>query len=280
LFISPWLREIVDLALKEDIGMGDITTELVISPHDKGIAEIIAREEGIIAGLEIGREVFRIIDDKLEYKPKIYDGEKVKKGAVIAEISGKMSAIMFGERTALNFLQHLSGIATLTSRWVKLIQDYPAQLVDTRKTTPGLRQLEKYAVMIGGGRNHRKGLYGGILIKENHIKAVGGIKEAVLKVKKAAPITLRIEVEVTTLEELEEALEADADLVMLDNMEVRLMKKAVEFNKGQAILEASGNITQDRLQDVAATGVDYISSGALTHSSTSLDLSMLVRDDF
>ncbi len=279
MFISPWLREIVEFALKEDIGMGDITSESVISPNEEGTAEIIVREEGVIAGLEIAKEAFKVVDDKLEYKPKINDGERVKKGDVIVKISGNMSAIMLGERTALNFLQHLSGIATLTSQWVSLIKEYPAQLVDTRKTTPGLRQLEKYAVVAGGGRNHRLGLHGGVLIKENHIKVVGGIKEAVLKVKKDAPITLRIEVEVTTLEELEEALEAGADLVMLDNMDEHLMKKAVEFNRGRAYLEASGNITQGRLQAVAATGVDYISSGALTHSSTSLDLSMLVKDE-
>ena len=277
MLISPWLKEMLELALKEDTGTGDITTELLIPPQKNAEAGIIAREEGVIAGLDIAGAVFKLVDNRLNFMQKISDGEKVEKGSVIAVLSGSARSILTGERTALNFLQRLSGIATLTAEWVELIAGYPAQLVDTRKTSPGLRRLEKYAVMTGGGRNHRMNLSDGVLIKENHIKAAGGIRKAVLRAKEAAPVTLKTEVEVTCPEEFKEAMEAGADLIMLDNMDTETMKKAVELNRGRVLLEASGNITRGRLQEVAATGVDFISSGALTHSARALDLSLLIR---
>lgn len=277
MLITPWIKEILVPALKEDAGGGDITTELLIPQETRAGAEIIAREDGVISGLDVCRAVFMLVDGELVFTKKISDGERVKNGDVVAGLTGAAHSILTGERTALNFLQRLSGIATLTKEWTELIAAYPAQLVDTRKTTPGLRLLEKYAVRTGGGRNHRRNLSDGILIKENHIRAAGGIEEAVKRAKETAPVTLKIEVEVTNLLEFREALAAGADIIMLDNMDTETMKKAVEINGGKALLEASGNITGGRLKEVAATGVNYISSGALTHSAKSLDLSLLLR---
>ena len=276
MFSSPWLQEIINLSLKEDLGSGDITSELTIPANKTGVAEIISRQSGVVAGLEIAGKVFKIVDAGLDFLAFVSDGEEVGQGEVVAKVAGNLRSIVTAERTALNFLQHISGIATLTNSWVRLIEGYPAQLVDTRKTTPGLRQLEKYAVVVGGGRNHRKGLDGGVLIKENHIAAAGGIEEAVNRAKKAAPVTLRVEVEATNLEQLTEALQAGAELIMLDNMDTAEMQQAVEINDGQACLEASGNITGERLQEIAATGVDYISCGALTHSVPAMDYSLLI----
>jgi len=275
MFISPWIKELINLALKEDVGSGDITTGVTVPPGIISNARIIAREEGIVAGLELSGQVFMSVDEGINYKLKLADGDRVKEDDLVAEISGEAASILTAERTALNFLQHMSGIATITNEWSQLIKDYKAQLVDTRKTTPGLRHLEKYAVRVGGGRNHRHGLDSGVLIKENHIVAAGGIRAAVERAREKAPITLRVEIEVTSLEELEEAIEAGADLIMLDNMEKSQLEKAVEINKGRALLEASGNITTNRLPEVAATGVDFISCGALTHSFRALDFSLL-----
>ncbi|MFY9114837.1 MAG: carboxylating nicotinate-nucleotide diphosphorylase, partial [Dethiobacteria bacterium] len=265
------MKEIMELALKEDIGAGDYTTALIVPPEKKGTAEIITREDGVIAGLEVCNGVFKMVDEGLHFNARINDGEFVNRGTVIAEITGLIQPIMMAERTALNFLQHLSGIASLTRRWTELIKDHSVLLLDTRKTTPGLRHLEKYAVMVGGGRNHRQGLSGGIVIKENHIAAAGGINAAVLKAAMKAPITLKIEVEVTNLDEFQEALDTGADLIMLDNMDLETIRKAVKINAGRALLEASGDITGSCLEEYARTGVDFISSGALTHSSKALN---------
>lgn len=283
MYFSPWLKESLMAALKEDIVTGDVTTELVVAPDTEGCAEIISRESGILAGIEVAREVFRLVDDRVVFVARLKDGDRLSAGALVAEIKGALMSVLIAERTVLNYLQNLSGIATITSKWVNLIRDYPAQLLDTRKTTPGLRHLEKYAVMVGGGRNHRKGLFDGVLIKENHIVAAGGIKKAVERAKNKAPLTLKIEVEVANLTELEEAIEAGADIVMLDNMDIDIMRKAVEINNGRVLLEASGNITDLQLEQVAATGVNFISSGALTYAAKALDLSLLIlsreRDD-
>lgn len=278
MILTPWVKEIMELALKEDIGAGDYTTSLIV-PHEKrGTAEIITREEGVIAGLEVCSAVFKIIDEGLHFNPRVNDGDFVDKDTVIAEISGQLQTIMMAERTALNFLQHLSGIATLTRKWTELIKDYSVQLLDTRKTMPGMRYLEKYAVVVGGGRNHRQSLSGGIVIKENHIAAAGGIDAAVMKAAMNAPITLKIEVEVSNLDEFKEALETGADLIMLDNMDLEVIREAVKINAGRALLEASGDITGSTLEEYARTGVDFISSGALTHSSKALNLSLLIKN--
>lgn len=276
--ITAELREIIKWALREDIGTGDITTELTVSPDVSGSGAIYAREEGTVAGLDICREVFRMVDGGILFAPAVKDGDEVEKGRVVVDVSGSLCSILTAERTALNFLQRLSGIATMTRNWVKQIKDYPAQLLDTRKTTPGLRAMEKYAVAVGGGRNHRKGLFDGILIKENHIKAAGGIKEAVELAKNRAPVTVKIEVEVENLEELAQALEAGADLIMLDNIDMETMRRAVALTGGLALLEASGDMTISKLREVAATGVDFISSGALTHSSRWLNFSFLIEE--
>ena len=263
--------------MKEDLGAGDLTTACTVSFDAEGAAEIISREEGIIAGLPVAEVVFQALDRNLRCTRLAGEGDCVRAGQVIMRISGRLQPILSGERTALNFMQRLSGIATQTAAWAAEIAGYPARLTDTRKTTPGLRLLEKYAVRVGGGFNHRLALDGGILIKENHIRAAGGIKAAVEAVRERAPFTLRVEVEVTDLAELEEGLAAGADIVMLDNMDLETMRKAVAQAGGRALLEASGNVNFQRLKEIAATGVDFISCGALTHSFRSLDLSLLVE---
>jgi nicotinate-nucleotide pyrophosphorylase (carboxylating) len=269
-------RETVERALKEDLGSGDLTTACTVAPGATGGAAIIAREEGIIAGLPLAGLVFQTMDPALQCNALVSDGDRVGSGQAVMRLTGRLQPILSGERTALNFLQRLSGIATQTAAWAAELAGFPARLADTRKTTPGLRLLEKYAVRVGGGVNHRLALDGGILIKENHIRAAGGIRTAVEAARSRAPFTLRVEVEATCLREVEEALEAGADLIMLDNMDTGTMHRAVELVNGRALLEASGRITPDRLRAVAATGVDYISCGALTHSYRSLDLTLLV----
>ncbi len=270
-------RGIVELALREDLGLGDLTSDYVVPPLAVGRGRILAKEAGVIAGLTVAETVFITVGPVLQCEFLVQDGRRVEPGQALMQISGSLSAILSGERTALNFLQRLSGIATRTASWVNEIKGYPARLTDTRKTTPGLRLLEKYAVRTGGGLNHRLALDGGILIKENHIRAAGGIRAAVEAVRKRAPLTLKVEVEVTTLAELEETLAAGADIIMLDNMDLESLKRAVKIVGGRIPLEASGNVTFERLRQIAATGVDYISSGALTHSYRSLDLSMLIE---
>lgn len=270
------LKKIINLALEEDIGAGDLTSEGLLPSRIEGKGVIIAKEKGVIAGLPVAEAVFNILSPELSWTPLAKEGDEVASGQEIAQINGDLRYILTGERTALNFLQRLSGIATKTRQMVSLIKDLPVSLVDTRKTTPGHRVLEKYAVKVGGGQNHRLGLFDAYLIKENHITAAGGIREALRLAKKSRPLTAKIEIEVKDIVELVEALDEGVDIIMLDNMSLEEMKQGVEINKGRALLEASGGITEDNLVDVAKTGIDVISVGALTHSVKSLDLSLLV----
>lgn len=270
------IDKIVEQVLLEDIGTGDITSDSIV-PYDlkaKGI--IKTSEEGVVAGLDIAHLIFKKLDPEIIFQEKIKDGVKVARGKVLAEISGSARTILKGERVALNFLQRMSGIATITSKFCQEVKDFPVRIVDTRKTTPGLRVLEKYAVLMGGGYNHRFGLYDAVLIKDNHIAVAGGIKSAVNSVRKQISHTVKIEVEVENLSQLQEALEMKVDIVMLDNMELETMKEAVKIVKGKALIEASGGITLKKVREIAQTGVDLISVGALTHSVKSLDISMKI----
>ena len=267
------LNELIGRALKEDIGHGDITTESLIPEGMQASGVFVAKSAGILAGINVSRAVFRYLESGITFETFKTDGDTLAAGDVIARVTGKAATLLTGERVALNFLQRLSGIATKTRRMVELIKYLPAELVDTRKTTPGLRVLEKYAVTAGGARNHRFGLYDGVMIKDNHIKAMGSITGAVSAARQKIPHTIKIEVEVENLEQLEEALQARADIILLDNMDIEQMKKAVEITAGRALLEASGGINEDTLAEVAKSGVDFISSGALTHSAVSLDIS-------
>jgi len=267
------VQDLIARALQEDIGHQDITTENLVDAKQRSRGVFLAKSAGIIAGIAVAEQVFRTLDEDIEFTTIINDGEEATPGDVIAIVEGRTRTLLIGERTALNFLQRLSGIATRTRRMVDLIRYEKAEIVDTRKTTPGLRWLEKYAVRVGGARNHRFGLYDGAMIKDNHIKAAGGIQKAVSTLRARIPHTIKIEVEVEDLEQLQEALEARADIIMLDNMDVDTMRQAVEITAGRALLEASGGITEDTLVEVARTGVDFISIGALTHSAGSLDIS-------
>lgn len=260
-------------ALEEDICFEDITTESIFKKNKKGKIDLIAKEDGIIAGLEVFKRVFLLLGD-INASFYIKDGEKVIKDQKIGEIIGDIKTILTGERVALNFLQRMSGIATLTRRFTYELKNTKTKLLDTRKTTPNLRVFEKYAVKIGGGFNHRFGLSDGILIKDNHINAVGGIKTAVALIKNNAPFVRKIEVEVENLEQLKEALDCKVDIIMLDNMSLNMLKKAVSIIDGRALTEASGNITIDNIKAIANCGVNYISTGAITHSFKVLDLSM------
>jgi len=268
------IDKIVEQALLEDIGTGDITTEFIIPSNLKAKGIIKTSEEGVVAGLDIVCLVFRKLDSEIIFQEKIKDGTKVARGKVLAEITGPARTILKGERVALNFLQRMSGIATITSKFCQQVKDFPVRIVDTRKTTPGLRILEKYAVRMGGGYNHRFGLYDAVLIKDNHIAVAGGIKSAVNSVRKQISHTVKIEVEVENLSQLQEALKVKADIIMLDNMDLETVKKAVKMAKGKTLIEASGGITLEKVRKIAQTGVDLISVGALTHSVKALDISM------
>ena len=268
------IKEIVGLALKEDLGGGDITSEALIPNKARGVASITAKENMVVAGLEVAKEVFSILDAGIHFETDKKDGEEVGKGDVIALVTGDARTLLTGERTALNFLQRLSAVATLTREFVKRVEGAKAVIVDTRKTTPGLRALEKYAVRVGGGRNHRQGLHDMFLIKDNHIALVGGVKEAVEMARQAASMPVKIEVEAETLQQVREALEAEADIIMLDNMTIDEMREAVTVIKGWAQVEASGGIDLERVMAVAETGVDFISVGGITHSAGSVDISM------
>jgi len=268
------LRKIVEDALNEDIGFGDLTTECIVPENMKAKAIILAKEEGVIAGLPVAKEVFKVLDESISFNEIKKDGEKVKKGDVILEIYGKTKTILTGERTALNFLQRLSGIATYTKKCVDIVTPYGVKILDTRKTTPLLRILEKYAVKMGGGENHRFALYDMVLIKDNHIKAAGGISNAIKRVKENISHIYKIEVEVSTLEELKEALENEIDIVLLDNMDFQTLKEAVNLAKGRVLIEVSGKISIENLEEIAKLGVNFISMGSLTHSFKSLDLSL------
>lgn len=275
--IPPFLlREQIRAWIVEDVGHGDITTQLVVAPAVRGVAEIVAHEAGVLCGLPVVELVFSEIDPAIEVEVLCPEGTAIDAGDVVARLEGSLASILAGERLALNLLQRLSGIATLTRAFVSAVQGTRAVILDTRKTTPGLRVLEKYAVRVGGGRNHRFGLSDGILIKENHIRAAGGVAAAVQRARQRAPHPLRVEVEVTTLAELDQALLAGADWILLDNMDLEAIREAVQRVAGRARLEASGGVTLERVRAIAETGVDAISVGALTHSARALDLSLEV----
>ncbi len=268
------MDHLILMALKEDISSEDITTNSVMREYKKGTAQLICKQDGIIAGLPVFERTFHLIDEKTEVKFYAKDGNSVKKGEILAEVTGDIRVILSGERTALNFLQRMSGIATYTNNVVKLLEGSNIKLLDTRKTTPNMRIFEKYAVKIGGGNNHRYNLSDGILLKDNHIGAAGGVKNAIKMAKEYAPFVRKIEVEVENLQMMKEALEAGADIIMLDNMTPEMMKEAVKMAEGKAVTECSGNITKENIKNVIETGVDYISSGALTHSAPILDVSL------
>ena len=274
LLTNPLVTGIIAMALNEDVGTGDITTETTIPAGKKANGRFIAKEDMVVCGLEIAELVFHTVDKDIDFSANVKDGDFVKKGDCIATVRGNARNVLTGERTALNLLQRMSGIATRTNEAVKCVDGTNAKIADTRKTTPGLRVLEKYAVRVGGGTNHRFNLADGILIKDNHIAVSGGIKQAVVNARKTAPHTLKIEVEVENEEMLNEALEAKADIIMLDNMTNEQMKKCVEITNGRALLEASGNMGEKDLRAVADTGVDLISIGALTHSVKAADISL------
>ncbi len=268
------IDKIVEQALLEDIGTGDITSESIV-PYDLKVKGIIkTSEEGVVAGLDIIYLVFKKLDPEICFQSKIKDGKNILPGEVLAKISGSARTILKGERVALNFLQRMSGIATITSKFCQQVKDFPVRIIDTRKTTPGLRILEKYAVRMGGGYNHRFGLYDAVLIKDNHIVVAGGIKSAVNSVQKQISHTVKIEVEVENLSQLQEALKVQVDIIMLDNMDLETMKEAVKIVKGKTLIEASGEITLEKARKIAQIGVDLISVGALTHSVKALDINM------
>lgn len=267
---------VISQALSEDLGNGDVTSEAIIPADAAATAEIRAKQDLVLAGIDISREVFRFLDPAITFEALAGDGDRVTTGTVLARVVGRTRVLLAGERVALNLLQHLSGIATLTSRYVAAVSGTKARILDTRKTLPGLRALEKYAVTVGGGRNHRFGLYDGILIKDNHIAAAGSITKAVESARKKAHHLLRIEVETKNLEEVREALAAQADGIMLDNMSVELMTQAVQMIGGTALTEASGNVTLETVRTIAETGVDFISTGSITHSAPAADISMKI----
>ena len=269
--------ELIINALKEDIGTGDITTNTTIPSGASVAGRFIAKEDGVICGLGICERVFKVLDGSIKFTANKKDGDFVVAGEAFAAVSGNARNVLTGERTAINLLQRMSGVATMTSRAVAQVAGTNAKIADTRKTTPGLRALEKYAVKTGGGTNHRFNLSDGILIKDNHIAAAGGIKNAVERARANAPHTLKIEVECETMRDVEEALSAGADIIMLDNMDAENMKRAVDYIGGRAVTEASGNMGDRDLCEVAKTGVDIISIGALTHSVRSLDISLKIN---
>lgn len=264
---------IIDHAFREDIGSGDITSNSLIPESTTAKASMTAKADGVIAGLPIAKKVFEKLDSKLIWKPVVKDGDRVKKGDLIVDIEASFRALLTGERLALNLLQRLSGIATETSKYVKEVEGTKVKILDTRKTVPGLRTFDKYAVKMGGGTNHRIGLFDLAMIKDNHIKIAGGIAKAVAQVREAISSDIKIEVETTTLDEVTQAADAGADIIMLDNMSNETMTKAVELINGRSLVEASGNMNLQRLKGVAATGIDVISVGALTHSVIALDIS-------
>ena len=269
------VEQAVATALEEDLGgVGDITTNAIIPPDAQGDASIIVRKPGVIAGLDLAAASFKSLDPDVRFTRIVEDGSKVEAGATIARIAGKTRALLTGERTALNFFGRLSGIATLTAGYVAAVEGTHAKIVETRKTTPGLRALEKYAVRCGGGTNHRFGLYDAVLVKDNHIAAAGGLAEALNAVRTAVGHLVKIEVEVDTLDQLENVLRFPIDAVLLDNMDAGTLKRAIALVKGRVITEASGGVTLESVREIAKTGVDLISVGALTHSARSLDSSL------
>jgi nicotinate-nucleotide pyrophosphorylase (carboxylating) len=269
-----YMDEIIRRVLKEDMPMGDITTDNLIEKDLVSRGHIIAKDRGIIAGLDMAERVFKVLDNSVKFKRLVRDGDRVNRGDIIAEVEGNTRALLKGERTALDFLQRLSGIATKTGEFCEKVREFPVKISDTRKTTPGLRLLEKYAVRIGGGHNHRFSLSDGVLIKDNHIKAAGSIKKAIELSRQKIPHTIKIEVETENLEQVREALECGADIIMLDNMSMDMMKEAVKIIDKKALVEASGNVDLEKVYEIASIGADIISVGGLTHSAKALDMSL------
>lgn len=261
-------------ALKEDITSEDVSTNAVMPDKKQGTAQLICKADGIICGLEVFERTFTLLDDTFRFDTDVKDGDRVEKGQLIGTLFGDIRALLSGERTALNYLQRMSGIATVTNEYAKELEGTKTTLLDTRKTTPNMRPFEKYAVTVGGGRNHRYNLSDGVLLKDNHIGAAGSVKKAIEMAKDYAPFVRKIEIETETVEQVKEALEAGADIIMLDNMDNDTMKKCIELIGGKAETECSGNVTKERLREIAAIGVDYVSSGALTHSAPVLDVSL------
>ncbi len=270
------IDRLIDLAIAEDIGSGDITTDSLVPADLEGRAVILAKEPLVLAGLETARQVFLRFDEQIVFKTNGEDGDQIESGATFVKLEGRLAALLKAERIALNFLQRLCGIATHVRVYMDEMGESPVRLVDTRKTTPGWRVLEKYAVRVGGAANHRMGLYDGVLIKDNHIAACGGVKPAIARARKDISHLVKIEVEVSTLEEAGQAVAAGADVIMLDNMNVQMIRQAVDVIGRSALVEVSGNVTMDRLKALAETGVDLISIGALTHAARSVDISMRI----
>lgn len=266
--------ELIMMALREDITSEDVSTNAVMPKAQKGTVDLIAKEDGVMAGLQVYARVFTLLDDKTEIEFFCEDGEEVKNGQLIAKVTGDIRVLLSGERVALNYLQRMSGIATYTREVTKLLEGSNLTLLDTRKTTPNCRVFEKYAVRVGGGNNHRYNLSDGVLLKDNHIGAAGSVAKAVTMAKAYAPFVRKIEIEVESLEQVKEAVEAGADIIMLDNMTPEQMKEAVELIDGRAETECSGNVTKENIARIREVGVDYVSSGALTHSAPILDISM------
>ena len=273
------IEELIDLAIEEDISTGDISTDAIIPVNSMATAVMTAKADGVVSGLSVIRKVYERFEDGFEWEPYVNDGDHVRKGDRILRIKASYRTLLYGERLSLNILQRMSGIATATARYVAEIKDTHTVILDTRKTAPGMRILDKMAVHDGGGKNHRMGLYDMVMLKDNHIKIAGGIPNAVAAVRKNLPLSVRLEVETTNLEEVRQALECGADIIMFDNMDNATMAEAVKLIGGRAKTEASGNMSIPRLKEVAATGVDYISVGALTHSVTALDISMNITQD-
>jgi nicotinate-nucleotide pyrophosphorylase (carboxylating) len=276
ILVSPQIERLIRDSLDEDIGAGDLATMATISAESQGTGFFRAKKEGVVAGLVLLERIFYFIDPKVNVSLLTRDGTQVAQGTVVAEAQGPVRALLLAERTALNFLQRLSGTATLTRQYVEAVKDFPCKVLDTRKTTPGLRTLEKYAVRMGGGTNHRIGLYDAALVKDNHIEATGSIAEAVKAVRLHAPFMAKIEVEAGNLRQVQEAIDAGADVIMLDNMSVAQMAEAVRLVDKRAWVEASGGITLNTIRQIAETGVDFISAGALTHSAPVVDFNMKI----
>ena len=272
----PLVDRLIDLAIAEDIGSGDITTDSLVAPGLDGRAVVLAKEPLVLAGLQTARQVFARFDDQIVFETTQKDGDEIHAGETFIKLAGRLAALLKAERIALNFLQRLCGIATHVRTYMDEIGDSPVRLVDTRKTTPGWRILEKYAVRVGGAANHRMGLYDGVLIKDNHIAACGGVKPAIDRARKDISHLVKIEVEVSTLEEVGQAVAAKADVIMLDNMNLKEIRQAVDLIGQNALVEVSGNVTMDRLKALAETGVDLISIGALTHAARAVDISMRI----
>ena len=271
-----YMDDLIKSAIKEDINYIDTTADLVIPQDQRGNAYFVAKASGVLCGIDAAMRVFRLLDESFECTVHFHDGDKLSKGDVICEFSGNMRCLLKGERTALNLIQHMSGIATETARCVEIVKGTNAAITDTRKTLPGLRAIQKYAVTVGGGKNHRYNLSDGAMLKDNHIDACGSIADAVSSLRSKLGHMVKIEVETRDLDEVKQALASGADIIMLDNMDCPTMKKAVELVGGKALLEASGGITHDTLREVAETGVDIISIGALTHSVHAFDISMKI----